>query len=344
MTNTKRYRRDTVLFVTLGIATLLLAVGDMLIGTTHLSLGDIWAVLTGGGDAVARTILLDLRLPKIITAIAIGAALAASGLLMQTLFRNPLAGPYVLGINAGASLGVALFTMALPLLGIASGGIISRLGITGMAWIGSAAILLLMMLLSRRIKSINVILILGMMLSAGISAAVGILQYMGSEESLKSFVVWTMGSLTTITRDDLNILIPTIFVGLMLSIAAIKSLNMLLLGEGYARTMGLRVGLSRTIIFVATTLLAGTVTAFCGPVGFIGLAMPHLARMTFRTADHRVLMPATMLWGALAMLLCCLATDLVARSSGIMLPINSITSLLGIPIIIIVVFRNRNHQ
>ena len=343
MTNTKRYRRDTVLFVTLGIATLLLAVGDMLIGTTHLGLGDIWAVLTGGGDAVARTILLDLRLPKVITATAVGAALAVSGLLMQTLFRNPLAGPYVLGINAGASLGVALFTMALPLLGIASGGIISRLGITGMAWIGSAAILMMVMSLSRRIKNINVILILGMMLGSAISAVVGILQYIGTEESLKAFMVWTMGSLSAVTIDDMYIFVPAIILGLVLALSVVKSLNLLLLGEANARTVGLYVVRSRVVIFLSTTLLAGSVTAFCGPIGFIGLAMPHFARMTFRTADHRVLVPASMLWGAVSMLLCCLLCDVVAHN-GLMLPVNSITSLLGVPIIIFVVLRNRNRR
>jgi iron complex transport system permease protein len=270
-------------------------------------------------------------------------ALAASGLEMQTLFRNPLAGPYVLGINSGASLGVALFTLAAPVVGALSGSLFMRLGLTGMAWIGSALILVLVMFLSRRIKNINVILILGMMLGSAISSVVGILQYLGTDESLKAFVVWTMGSLSTVTVDDLRVMLPAVVVGLLLAIAAIKSLNMLLLGESYARTMGLRVAQSRVIIFLSTTLLAGSVTAFCGPIGFIGLAMPHLARMTFRTADHRVLMPASMLWGAVSMLLCCVACDIVARG-GVMLPINTITSLLGIPIIIIVVLRNRNRQ
>ena len=171
----------------------------------------------------------------------------------------------------------------------------------------------------------------------------GVLQYMGSEESLKTFVVWTMGSLSTVTMADISIFAPIIIVGLVLGIVAIKSLNMLPLGEGYARTMGLNVRRSRVVIFLSTTLLAGTVTAFCGPIGFIGLAMPHLARMTFRTADHRVLMPATILWGALSMLLCCLLTDLVAHHSMI-LPVNTITALLGVPIIIFVVMRNRNRQ
>lgn len=332
------------LFVTLSLALVALAIGDLAIGTTDIALGDVWAALTGGATTDEyRTIVCDLRLPKVVVAITAGMALAASGLEMQTLFRNPLAGPYVLGINSGASLGVALFTLAAPAVGALSGSLFMRLGLTGMAWIGSAAILVLVMSLSRRIKNINVILILGMMLGSAISSVVGILQYLGTEESLKAFVVWTMGSLSTVTADDLRILLPVVIVGLLLAVVAIKSLNMLLLGESYARTMGLRVAHSRVVIFLSTTLLAGSITAFCGPIGFIGLAMPHLARMTFRTADHRVLMPASMLWGAVSMLLCCVACDVVARG-GMMLPINTITSLLGIPIIIIVVLRNRNRQ
>lgn len=337
-------RSQNILFVLLSIALVALSIGDLAIGTTDIALSDVWAALTGGVTTDEyRTIVCELRLPKVVVAIAAGMALAASGLEMQTLFRNPLAGPYVLGINSGASLGVALFTLAAPVVGALSGSVFMRLGLTGMAWIGSAVILILVMFLSRRIKNINVILILGMMLGSAISSVVGILQYLGTEESLKAFVVWTMGSLSTVTVDDLSVMLPAVVVGLLLAIVAIKSLNMLLLGESYARTMGLRVARSRVVIFLSTTLLAGSVTAFCGPIGFIGLAMPHLARMTFRTADHRVLMPASMLWGAVSMLICCVACDIVARG-GVMLPINTITSLLGIPIIIIVVLRNRNRQ
>jgi iron complex transport system permease protein len=165
---------------------------------------------------------------------------------------------------------------------------------------------------------------------------------MGSDEALKSFVVWTMGSVATVTVEQLWVMVPVVVVGVVLAVVVIKSLNMLLLGEAYARTMGLNVKRSRALIFLSTTLLAGTITAFCGPIGFIGLAMPHVARITFRTADHRVLMPAAMLWGALSMLLCTLVCDVVARS-GMMLPVNTITSLLGIPVIIYVVLRNSNR-
>lgn len=340
----QQQRLHTCLFVLLALMSIAAAFGDLLLGTTSIPLDEVWRVVVGSSEnANYVKIITELRLPKIIVAALAGMALSASGLEMQTMFRNPLAGPYVLGINSGASLGVALFTLALPMLGGLSGSMFMRLGITGMAWIGSALILLLVMSLSRKIKSVSTILIIGMMLGSAISAVVGVLQYMGSEESLKTFVVWTMGSLSTVTMSDIAIFAPVIVVGLVLGIAAIKSLNMLLLGEGYARTMGLNVRRSRTIIFLSTTLLAGTVTAFCGPIGFIGLAMPHLARMTFRTADHRILLPATILWGAFSMLVCCLVTDLVAHHS-LILPVNTITALLGVPIIIFVVIRHRNRQ
>lgn len=336
-------RLHTTLFLLLSLLLLAAAFGDLLLGTTRIPLDEVWAVLVGEStNANFVKIITELRLPKIIVAILSGIALSVSGLQMQTLFRNPLAGPYVLGINSGASLGVALFTLAMPMFGVMSGSLVMRLGLTGMAWIGSAVILMLVMMLSRKIKNINVILIIGMMLGSAISAVVGVLQYVGSEESLKSFVVWTMGSLSTVTRGDIAIFAPAVVVGLLLSVVAIKPLNMLLLGENNARTMGLNVGRSRLILFLSTTLLAGSVTAFCGPIGFIGLAMPHLARLTFRTADHRVLVPASMLWGALSMVVCSLIADLVAHSS-VVLPVNTITALLGVPIIIFVVIRNRHR-
>ncbi|MBP3455609.1 MAG: iron ABC transporter permease [Alistipes sp.] len=334
--------RTYILFAVLIAAAALLFVGDLLIGTTAIPLGDVWAALTGGATSEEYAVIVrELRLPKVIVAAVAGVALSASGLQMQTLFRNPLAGPYVLGVSSGATLGVALFTIGAPIIGLSGNTAVMAMGTTGMAWLGSAAILLLVMMLSRRIRNINVILIIGMMLGSTISAVVGILQYVGTEESLKAFVVWTMGSLTNVTGEQLTLIIPIAAVGTLLSVAVIKPLNMLLLGEGYARTMGLDVGRTRTLIFISTTLLAATVTAFCGPIGFIGLAMPHLARMTFRTSDHRILMPASILWGVVAMLLCCVVCDLVARG-GVMLPVNTVTSLLGIPIIIIVVMRNRN--
>ena len=329
--------RPALLFMLLALATAALFIGDLAVGSVDIPLSEVWAALTGGPcDPTNGTIILKIRLLKAVTALLAGSALAASGLAMQTLFRNPLAGPYVLGISSGASLGVALFLLGAPLLGVAGHSFIQSLGIAGAAWVGSALVLAVVMAVSRRIKDIMVILILGMMFSSGVSSVVEILQYLSNEAALKSFVVWTMGSLGDVTGNRLLLMLPAVGTGLLLSIAVIKPLNLLLLGENYARTMGLNVQRTRTLIFLATVLLAGTVTAFCGPVGFIGLAVPHLARMIFASADHRILMPASMLTGAALLLIC----DLLAKTLA--LPINTITALMGIPVVIVVVIRNRN--
>ena len=328
-------RRTTFLFTALGLLTAALFIADLAVGSVAVPLGDVWAALTGGScDPATSDIILKIRLLKAVTALFAGAALAAGGLEMQTLFRNPLAGPYVLGVSSDAGLGVALFLLGAPLLGVAGHSFVRSLGVAGAAWLGSA--LAIVMAVSRRIKDIVVILILGMMLGSGISSVVEILQYLSSEAALKSFVIWTMGSLGDVTGSQLALLLPVVTAGLALAVAVIKPLNLLLLGENYARTMGLNVQRTRTLIFLSTVLLAGTVTAFCGPVGFIGLAVPHLARMLFASADHRILMPGSMLAGAALLLVC----DLVAKSLA--LPINTITALMGIPVVIFVVVRNRN--
>ena len=330
-------RRTAILFTVLSLLTAALFTADLLVGSVAVALRDIWAALTGGScDPAVRDIILKIRLLKAVTALFAGAALAASGLQMQTLFRNPLAGPYVLGISSGAGLGVALFLLGAPLLGVSAHSFVQSLGIAGAAWLGAALVLLIVMAVSRRIKDIMVILILGMMFGSGVSSVVEILQYLSSEAALKSFVIWTMGSLGDVTGGNLALMLPVITAGLVLSVAVIKPLNLLLLGENYARTMGLNVQRTRTLLFLSTVVLAGTVTAFCGPVGFIGLAVPHLARMLFASADHRVLMPASMLSGAALLLVC----DLISKSLA--LPINTVTALMGIPVVIVVVVRNRN--
>ncbi|MDE6511595.1 MAG: iron ABC transporter permease [Muribaculaceae bacterium] len=323
-----------IFFPVLIILTLLLFSLDLAVGSTSIPLPQVWAALTGGEcpPSVAR-IVIDIRLIKAVVALLAGAAVSVSGLQMQTLFRNPLAGPYVLGISSGASLGVALFLLGAPLFGLSPA--MSSLGIAGAAWVGSAAVLLVVGAVASRIKDIMVILILGMMFSSGISAVVQILQYLSRDESLKAFVIWTMGSLGDVTYSQLGILLPAVAAGLLLAVITIKPLNLLLFGEEYARTMGLDIKRSRTLLFLSTTLLAGTVTAFCGPIGFIGLAMPHVARMLCRSADHRILVPGTILTGAAVLLLC----DIISKT--LTLPINSITALLGIPIVILVVLRTR---
>ena len=251
-----------------------------------------------------------------------------------------MAGPYVLGISSGASLGVSLFLLGAPLLGVSvASETLRNIGVVGSAWIGAALILAVIMAVSVRLKDIMAILILGMMFGSAASAIVQILQYLSPDSALKSFVVWTMGSLSGVSLQQLGLMSGIVVAGLALSIYLIKPLNLLLLGENYARTMGLNIRWIRFLLFASTTLLAGTVTAFCGPIGFIGIAVPHVARMLTGNADHRVLMPASMLMGSVTMLLC----DIIAQLPGheMVLPVNTITALLGIPIIVLVIVRNR---
>ena len=327
--------RSAILFTLLATLCVVLCVVDIVVGKTSISFGEVVDVLLGGGDAVTRKIVLDLRLVRAVMALLAGMALSISGMQMQVLFRNPLAGPYVLGVSAGASLGVALFLLGAPLLGITLSPAMQNIGVAGAAWIGSAVVLLLVVALSRRIKDIMVMLILGIMLSSGVGAVVEMMQYFSNEVELKSYIVWTMGSLGDITASQLAVLAPVIIVGLAMAVATIKPMNMLLAGERYASSMGLNISRTRNLILISTTLLAGTVTAFCGPIGFVGIAVPHIARMLFRSADHRTLLPATILSGVVMLLV----GDIVARYFA--LPINTITALMGIPIVIYIVFRRR---
>lgn len=328
--------RISILFMVLTAAAGGLFLIDLACGSVSLPIRDVAAALTGGEcPETSSRIVLDIRLVKAIVAIIAGIALSISGLQMQTVFRNPLAGPYVLGISSGASLAVALYILSASAIGIrlSSAG---TLGMAAAAWIGAASVLAIVTAVGRRIKDIMVILILGIMISSGISAIVQILQYLSSDEALKSFVVWTMGSLGNVTFDQLPILGGAVGAGLILAVATAKPLNILLLGEEYASSLGLDLRRSRLLIFTSTTLLAGTVTAFCGPIGFIGLALPHVARAIFASADHRILLPASALIGAVAMLGC----DIISKSFT--LPINAITALIGIPVVIWIVIRNRS--
>ena len=321
------HSRNVILFMALSVAVVTLFSVDMAVGAVNIPLTDVWRALTGG-DCPESTVKIvrNIRFVKALVALLAGVALSVIGLQMQTLFRNPLAGPYVLGISSGASLGVALVVLA---------GLGSSLGLAGAAWIGSAVVLVLIGVAARRIKDIMVILILGMMFSSGVSAIVQILQYMSKDDALKTFVIWTMGSLGEVTVMQLYIMVPSVLVGLALAVLSIKPLNMLLFGEEYAVTMGLNIKQSRSVIFLSATLLAGTVTAFCGPIGFIGLAMPHVTRMIFDNSDHRVLVPATMLSGASVMIVC----DIISKMFT--LPVNAITALLGVPVVVWIVLRNR---
>ena len=325
----------TFLFVTLGIVAILLLLTDMATGDTFIPISKVWAVLTGGEcDEMTRNILLSIRFVRVVVAGLIGIALSVSGLQMQTVFQNPLADPYLLGVSSGAGLGVALFILGAPLLGWTAFPLLQSIGIIGSGWIGTAVILLGVAVISRKVKNILGVLIMGVRTGYVAGAIIQILQYMSSAEQLKVFTLWSMGSLGHITMTQLAIMAPIVCIGLVVSIACIKPLNLLLLGENYARTMGMNIKRSRTLIFISTALLTGTVTAFCGPVGFIGLAVPHITRLLFNNADHRVLVPGTILTGLIGMLLC----DIIAKK--FLLPVNCITALLGVPVILWVIAKN----
>jgi iron complex transport system permease protein len=331
----RRHRTTSLLFVVLSVVALLLFLVDMGTGDTFIPLSDVWAALGGGGDETTRHILFSIRLVRVVVATLIGIALSVSGLQMQTVFQNPLADPYLLGISSGAGLGVALFVLGMPLLGMAAHHPwLQSVGIVGAGWIGTAVILLLVAVISRRVKNILGVLIMGVMMGYVAGALIQILQYLSSAERLKMFTLWSMGSLGQVTAGQLAVMAPVVSAGLLLSVACVKPLNLLLLGENYARTMGLNIRRSRALIFLSTALLTGTVTAFCGPVGFIGLAVPHIARLLFDNADHRILLPASLLVGLIGMLAC----DILAKL--FLLPINSITALLGVPVILWVIARN----
>lgn len=326
--------RTSALFVILTLITILLFICDLGVGSVAIPFREVISTLFGNSVSDLNSqIIFEIRLNKAFVALLAGAALSVSGLQMQTLFSNPLAGPYVLGISSGASLGVALFILGMPIVGISAASL--PLGIAGAAWVGSGLILLFLAVVSQRVKDIMVILILGMMFSSAVAAIVQILQYLSKDDALKSFVIWTMGSLGDVSAGQLPILFIAIFIGLLCAIVGVKPLNMLLLGEDYARTMGMNLKRSRGLLFISTTLLAGTVTAFCGPIGFIGLAMPHVTRLIFNSADHRILVPGNILTGAAILIFC----DIFSKMW--LIPINAITSLLGIPIIIWVVLKNK---
>ncbi len=316
--------KKATLFILLSVLVCVMMCMDLMIGSAQLSLAEVWSALFGNADNATKTIVIDIRLLKAATALLAGIALSISGMQMQTLFRNPLAGPYVLGLSSGASLGVALLLLA---------GAGSALGIAGAAMIGAATVMGLLLLVNERVRDVMTLLILGIMFSSAISAVVQILQYISDEQALKSYVVWTMGSLSEVTAGQLAILAVAVIIGLVLTIFTLKALNLIELGDAFARSVGVDLRRSRFLILASTTLLAGCVTAFCGPIGFVGLAVPHIARGMFRTADHRVLIPASALVGAILLIAC----DMLSRQ--FLIPVNAVTSLAGIPVVIYIILR-----
>ncbi len=336
--------KNILLFVLLGLLTVGLFTASVFTGSVHIPVSEI-ARIIGGGEPLRpewKTIVLDLRVPRALTALLAGMGLAVSGLQMQTVFRNPLAGPFVLGITAGASLGVALVVLGYAWIFTASQSIPGNWLLIASAWLGSGAVLFIIMLVSVRVRDIMTILILGIMFGSAATALVSVLQYFSEEAMLRSYVIWTMGSLGNVSRSQMQIFLPAILTGVLISLISAKTLNALLLGENYARSLGVSITAARFTVFLSTSVLAGTVTAFCGPIGFIGIAVPHIARMITKNANHRMLLPSTILTGGIIML----ASDIVSRLPGheSALPINSVTALIGIPVVIWIIIKNQKFS
>lgn len=334
--------RNIILFVILTVALAIVFTLQLLFGSVSIPFASILATLSGNSveNEAWRNIIIESRLPGAMAALLAGAGLSVSGLQMQTMFRNPVAGPYVLGISAGASLGVALLIMASTALGINSEvRLMNSWSIIIAAAVGAVLIFLVNFLISFRLNDVVAILIIGLMIGGGISALIEIMQSVTSNEALKQYVLWTFGSFRYVNLSQIGYLAGVTLIGLVFSIALSKPLNLLLLGDTYATTSGLNVQRAKVLIVLCTSIQAGSITAFCGPIGFVGLAVPHIARTVFKSADHRILTPACAIMGAI---ICCLC-NIVSSTPGTdyVLPVNAITSLIGAPIVIWIILKQR---
>ncbi len=335
--------RNVLLFAFLALLCITFFLGDLFWGSVDIPFSETGKLLLGktAEESVYSGILFDLRIPKAVTALFTGMALSISGLLMQTLFRNPLAGPYVLGISSGASLGVAAYVML-------SGSFVLFLflppgwGYAISSIAGASIILILVLLTSFRVSDSVSLLIVGMMFGSITSAFIGVLQSISNPNSVKLFINWTLGSLSTVSWTQLQVMVPLILIGLLIAVLLQKKLDALLLGENYAKGLGVSIVQTRLWIIVATSLLASASTAFTGPVGFIGIAVPHIARGIFQTSKHSVILPASVLCGAALLLLCDIISQL--PDSGYVLPINAISALFGAPVIIWIIIRGRRRK
>ncbi len=323
-------KKSTLFFIFSSFLTVILFGLDLCSGSIWLNLFDVLG--SGATDSIEHTILVNLRLPKAIVAVLAGAALSVSGLMMQTLFRNPLAGPYILGVSSGASLGVAFVTMCSVMLAWTP---FVHLGAVAAAILGSTAVLLLVMAVSRRVQSNVSLLIVGMMFGSIAGALVSLMQNFANPDALKLFIVWTLGSLESVGWTDMPLMAGIVVLGLVCAVLLMKPLNGLLLGEDYARGLGIDVRRTRLGIVLATGLLAGGVTAFCGPIAFVGVAVPHIARGMLRSSNHRLTLPASALIGANLVLVC----DILASLFTYPLPVSTVSALFGAPVIIWIILK-----
>jgi len=315
---------------------------DVLLGSVWIPLSSVFDILVGVevDHPSWKNIILNYRLPRALTAFLAGTALGISGLLMQTFFRNPLAGPYVLGISAGASLGVAMVVFLTT--GFGSIYALMTFSIPFGAIVGSSLVFMVVLYFSRKVEDNTSLLIIGLMFSSATSAIVSILQFFSSPDDIRAYLLWTFGDLGSVTYSDFKILVPVILLGWAGSVFLIKPLNILLIGNAYAKNAGLNLTLTKYLIISITALLSGLITAYCGPIAFVGLASPHIARMVLDSSDHKIILPYTALVGAFALLVC----DMVSRLPGLAqsLPLNAVTSLFGGPLVIWLIVKKKNIQ
>lgn len=323
----------------LSVLLLVLFSADISLGDSFISPSDWFSFLFGTDDSTVSEIIWQFRLPKAITCLLAGSALATGGLLMQTLFRNPLAGPDVLGLSSGASLLVALILM----LGHAGSGILQSITVNPWslalaATLGSTLVFMLVIAITRFVKDNTSILIIGLMLSAATASIVGVLQFISKAEDLQLFMIWSLGNVGSTGWNEISVLLIVVVVGVIIAISQLKSLNGRLLGEIYAQSLGINLSRSRFWLVASTSLLVGGVTAFCGPITFVGLAVPHLVKLITPTSNHKILLPLVMIGGGVLLLFC----DLLTHSIGsIILPLNAVTSMIGAPLVIWMIIKNK---
>lgn len=320
---------------------------NMVLGSVNIPMASVWHILTGNGDEPVtwQNIIWKSRFPQALTALVAGAGLSISGLQMQTVFRNPLAGPSVLGISSGASMGVAfvvLFSGSIGGVALSNLGFMGEVALSIAAIVGSLSVMALIVFASHKVKGNVTLLIIGVMIGYLANAIIGILKFFSVEEDIKTYVIWGLGSFSRVSGNQMMLFVTIMAVLIPLSFLLVKTLNLLMLGDGYARNLGLNIKRARVLVITCSGVLTAIVTAYCGPIIFLGLAVPHLCRAIFQTSDHRILMPASLVMGAALALAC----NLIARMPGFegALPVNSVTALIGAPVVASVLFRKRKNE
>lgn len=339
--------RNTVFIGIIIVLILVFLFLNMVLGSVNIPMASVWHILTGNGEEPVtwQNIIWKSRFPQALTALVAGAGLSISGLQMQTVFRNPLAGPSVLGISSGASMGVAfvvLFSGSIGGVALSNLGFMGEVALSIAAIVGSLSVMALIVFASHKVKGNVTLLIIGVMIGYLANAIIGILKFFSVEEDIKTYVIWGLGSFSRVSGNQMMLFVTIMAVLIPLSFLLVKTLNLLMLGDGYARNLGLNIKRARVLVITCSGVLTAIVTAYCGPIIFLGLAVPHLCRAIFQTSDHRILMPASLVMGAAIALAC----NLIARMPGFegALPVNSVTALIGAPVVASVLFRKRKNE